>query len=627
MSFGLIFSSVVLGLMSDWLSLDFLTPNPIVLTLIILVFALISFIVEWLPIDLTALAIAVILMLLGLVSPEEGISGFSNTATITVMAMFILSAGINRTGVIQIARDLLLQWGGKRLGQQILAMGLMVGPISALINNTAVVAIFLPIIEDWARKQRVSPSKLLIPLSYSTILGGTLTLLGTSTNILASGISQQLGYGEIGVFQFTPLGICTFSIGMTYLATIAPHLLPRRKTNNRDRLNQDYDLRNYLSEVVITPQSNLINQTLRESEIQRKFDLDVLELIRDRVRFAQPLADKKLKSGDILVVRSSRDDLLKIREERGLDILPDVQFKQEEVETESLESVLTTGEEKIAEVLILSNSRLIGTTLKDLRFRQRYNVTVLAIRRGAELVQGRLGRIPLRFGDLMLVQGPKQSFVGLQTTRELLVLEERDAETLRPDKAKIAIAIVAAVVLLAAFTPLPILVTALTGVLLMVITGCLKPGEVYGSVRWDVIFLLAGLIPLGIAMNNSGTTQWLADRLISLGGDLPGYWMLVFFYIITAILTELLSNNASVVLILPIAAQVAQSLEFNPLAFIFAVTFAASSSFMTPIGYQTNTMVYSPGGYKFFDFTRVGAPLSGILMFVTPLLILLIYGI
>ncbi len=627
MSFGLICSSVVLGLVSDWLSLDVLKPNPIVLTLIILVFALVGFIVEWLPIDLTALAIAVILMLLGLVSPEEGISGFSNTATITVMAMFILSAGINRTGVIQIARDWLLQWGGKRLAQQILAMGLMVGPISALINNTAVVAIFLPIIEDWARKQRISPSKLLIPLSYSTILGGTLTLLGTSTNILASGISQELGYGEIGVFQFTPLGICTFSVGMIYLAVIAPHLLPRRKNTNRDRLNQDYDLRNYLSEVVITPQSNLINQTLRESEIQRKFDLDVLELIRDQVRFAQPLADKKLKSGDILVVRSSRDDLLKIREERGLDILPDVQFRQEEVETESLESVLTTGEEKIAEVLILSNSRLIGTTLKDLRFRQRYNVTVLAIRRGAELVQGRLGRIPLRFGDLMLVQGPKQSFVGLQTTRELLVLEERDAETLRPDKAKIAVAIVAGVVLFAAFTPLPILVTALTGVLLMVITGCLKPGEVYGSVRWDVIFLLAGLIPLGIAMQNSGTTQWLADRLISLGGNLPGYWMLVFFYVITAFLTELLSNNASVVLLLPIAAQVAQSLDFNPLAFIFAVTFAASSSFMTPIGYQTNTMVYSPGGYKFFDFTRVGAPLSGTLMFVTPLLIMLIYGI
>lgn len=616
----------LIGSVGEWLPLDAIKPHPIVLTLTVLVLALIGFVVEWLPIDLTAFAIAVVLMLLGLVSPEEGISGFSNTATITVMAMFILSAGINRTGVIQIARDWLLQWGGKSLTRQIFVMGTMVGPISALINNTAVVAIFLPIIEDWCRKQRISPSKLLIPLSYATILGGTLTLLGTSTSILASGIAEQLGYGEFGVFQFTPLGICTFSVGIAYIALIAPHLLPRRKTTNRDRLDQDYDLRNYLSEVVITPQSNLIGQTLRESQIQRKFDLDVLELIRDQTRFAQPLADKRLKSEDILVVRSTRDDLLKIREERGLDILPDVQFKQE-AEAESIESVLTTGEEKIAEVLILSNSRLIGTTLKDLRFRQRYNVTVLAIRRGAELVQGRLGRIPLRFGDLMLVQGPKQSFVGLQTTRELLVLEERDAESLRSDKATTAIAIVVGVVLLAAFDILPILVTALAGVLLMVITGCLKPGEVYGSVRWDVIFLLAGLIPLGIAMNNSGTTQWLADNLISLGGGISGYWLLVFFYVITALLTEILSNNASVVLILPIAAEVATHLDFNPLAFMFAVTFAASSSFMTPIGYQTNTMVYSPGGYKFFDFTRVGAPLSIVLMFLTPFLITLIYGI
>jgi len=594
----------------------------IVLTLSIVILALIAFIFEWLPVDLTALTVTVILMLLKLVTPEEGISGFGNSATITVMAMFILSAGITKTGVVQTVRDLLLKWGGTTANQQILVMGLIVGPITAFINNTAVVAIFLPIVEDWCRKQKISPSKLLIPLSYSTVLGGMITVIGTSTNVLASGISKQMGYGEFQLFQFTVLGIITFTIGIIYLALIAPRLLPDRKPANYDILQTEYGLKDYVSELVITPRSSLVGQTVKESEIQRKFDLDVLELIQNNMRFAQPLADKILSVGDILIVRSSREDLLKIRDEKGLDILPDVKFKEE-----SLENILSSGQEKIAEVLILSNSRLIGTTLKDLRFRQRYNATVLAIRRGSELVQGRLGKVTLRFGDLLLLQGPKQSFVGLQTTRELLVLEERDVETLRQDKAGIALAIVLGVIILAAFEIMPILVSALAGVILMVITGCLKPGEIYGSVRWDVIFLLAGLIPLGIAMNKSGATQWLVDTLVGLGGNLSGYWILLLFYIATSILTEVLSNNATVVLMIPIAVKVAVALSLNPFAFMYAVTFAASNSYMTPIGYQTNTMVYSPGGYKFFDFTRVGAPLSIILAIVTPLLIIWLYGL
>ncbi|HAO10829.1 MAG TPA: SLC13 family permease [Planktothrix sp. UBA8407] len=594
----------------------------IVLTLSIVILALIAFIFEWLPVDLTALTVTVVLMLLKLVTPDEGISGFGNSATITVMAMFILSAGITKTGVVQTVRDWLLKWGGTTASQQILVMGLIVGPITAFINNTAVVAIFLPIIEDWCRKQKISPSKLLIPLSYATVLGGMITVIGTSTNVLASGISKQLGYGEFQLFQFTVLGIITFTIGIIYLALIAPRLLPDRKPANYDILQTEYGLKDYVSELVITPRSSLVGQTLKESEIQRKFDLDVLELIQNNMRFAQPLADKILSVGDILIVRSSREDLLKIRDEKGLDILPDIKFKQE-----SLETILSSGQEKIAEVLILSNSRLIGTTLKDLRFRQRYNATVLAIRRGSELVQGRLGKVPLRFGDLLLLQGPKQSFVGLQTTRELLVLEERDVETLRQDKAGIALAIILGVIVLAALEIMPILVSALAGVILMVITGCLKPGEIYGSVRWDVIFLLAGLIPLGIAMNKSGATQWLADTLVGLGGNLSGYWILLLFYIATSILTEVLSNNATVVLMLPVAVKVAVALSLNPFAFMYAVTFAASNSYMTPIGYQTNTMVYSPGGYKFFDFTRVGAPLSIILAIVTPLLIIWLYGL
>jgi di/tricarboxylate transporter len=593
----------------------------IFLTLSVVVLALVCFIGEWLPVDLTAIAVTVVLMLLGLVTPDEGISGFGNSATITVLAMFILSAGIARTGAIQSVSDLLFRLGGKNPTRQILAMGMIVGPITAFINNTAVVAIFLPIVEDWCRKRGISVSKLLIPLSYCTVLGGMLTIIGTSTNILASGLSKQLGYGEFSLFQFTSLGIITGTIGLIYLALAAPRLLPERKAPT-DGISQDYGLKDYVSEVAVMPRSSLVGQTLRTSQLQRKFDVDVLELIHDGNHFPQPVADKVLTAGDILLIRGRRKDLLKIKDERGIDILPDVQFGEE-----ALEADLSSGEEGIAEVLILSNSELVGSTLKELRFRQRYNATVLAIRRGQELVRDLLGKVPLRFGDLLLVQGPKQSLLGLQTNPDLLVMEQQDVETLRRDKAAIAIAIVLGVVVVAAFNWVPILVSALAGVMLMVLTGCLKPGELYGAVRWDIIFLLAGLIPLGIAMNKSGATQLLADNLVVLGGNFSGYWILLFFYITTSLLTEILSNNAAVVLMIPIAVEVAKTLSLNPLAFMFAVTFAASNSYMTPIGYQTNTMVYGPGGYKFLDFTRVGAPLNLILTLITPLLIMLLYGL
>lgn len=598
--------------------MDFI-QNPIFLTSAVLLGSLIAFVAEWLPVDLTAIAITTVLILLGLVTPEEGIAGFGNSATITVLFMFILSAGIAKTGVIQMVRDRLMVWGGEHPTQQILVMGLLVGPITAFINNTAVVAVFLPIVEDWCKRRNLSPSKLLIPLSYATVLGGMITVIGTSTNILASGVSKSLGFGEFSLFQFTAVGLITFVVGLVYLALAAPQLLPARKAPIANL--SDYGLKDYVTEVVIGPSSNLIGQTLKASEIQRKYDIDVLELIRGDSRFAQPLADKVLAVGDILLIRSGREDLLNLRDQRGLDIVPEIKFSQ------PLEKELSTGEEQIAEVLILSNSRLVGATLKEMRFRQRYNATVLAIRRGQDLVRERLGKVPLRFGDLLLVQGPRDSLTGLQTTRELLVLAQREAENLRTDRAWLAIAIILAVIIAAALNWAPILVTALVGVLAMVITGCLKPGELYGAVRWDVIFLLAGLIPLGTAMENSGTTDWLASHLARIGGDVPGLVLLIIFYLATNLLTEILSNNATIVLMAPIAASVAQTLGLNPLAFIFVTTFAASNSYLTPIGYQTNTMVYGPGGYKFHDFLRVGLPLNVILTLLTPLLISWFYGL
>ncbi|NCJ07442.1 TRAP transporter large permease subunit [Synechococcales cyanobacterium C] len=607
----------------------------IVLTLAIVVGALICFVGEWWPVDITAISVAIVLMVFGQVLPEtwidpdrwitpaEGISGFGNAATITVMAMFILSAGIARTGAIQVISDFLMQRGGKTTSQQIFVLGMVVGPVTAFINNTAVVAVFLPIVENWCQRMGVSPSKLMIPLSYATILGGLMTLIGTSTNILASELSAKLGYGEFSLFQFTKLGMLTFGIGMVYLSVIAPRLLPNRSVPQASAAQGNgYGLTDYVSEVVIAPGSSLIGKTLRTSGIQRKFDLDVLEMIRNGIHFSQPVADKILSAGDILLVRGSREELLKVQNEQGLELLPMVKFNRETMEAE-----INSGETQLAEVLILANANLIGSTLKDLRFRQRYNATVLAIRRGEEMVRERLGKLPLKFGDLLLVQGPRESFLGLQTSRDLLVMEQRELESLRHDKAGVAIAIALGVILTAAFNWMPILVSSLAGVILMVLTGCLKPGELYGAVRWDIIFLLAGLIPLEAAMRKSGATEWLATFVVNIGGTLPSYGILLFFFVITLLLTEILSNNASVVLMLPIAVEVARTLNLNPYAFMFAVVFAASNSFMTPIGYQTNTMVYGPGGYKFTDFFRVGAPLSFLMALITPPLIILLFGL
>ena len=592
----------------------------IVLTLSVTAIALVLFMVERFPSDITALGVMVALILLKQVTPQEGIAGFSNPATITVMAMFILSAGIARTGVLQNASSWLIRWGGKQLSQQIFTLGIIVGPLSGLINNTAIVSVFLPIVEDFCQQHRISPSKLLMPLSFATILGGMITVIGTSTSVLASGLAGDLGLGEFSLFQFTALGMITFVVGLAYLGLVAPWLLPNRQVDDRG-LSQKYGMKDYVSELVITPRSSLVGQTLRASQLQRRFDVDVLELIRNDTHFPQPFADKTLAAGDILLARGGKQDLLKIRESEGLEILPDVQFGQKSWQRDVSE------EEGIAEALVIANSNMIGSTLKDMRFRQRYNVTVLAIRRGQELLRDRMGKVSLRFGDLLLVQGPKQSLVGIQTSRNLLLLEQRDLDTLRTGKANIALAIGLAVILATVVTDYPILVSALAGVLAMVVTGCLKPGELYQAVRWDVIFLLACLIPLGTAMQNSGATEWLSDQLVQVSGDLSSYWLLTLIYVLTVLLTAVLSNNASVILLLPIGAQVAQSIGISPLTVIFVITFAASNSFMTPIGYQTNTMIYSAGGYRFLDFLRVGGPLSLLMAIITPPLAIWIYGL
>ncbi|MDA0268267.1 MAG: SLC13 family permease, partial [Cyanobacteria bacterium] len=530
-------------------------------------------------------------------------------------------AGISRTGAMQRVSELLFQGVGKGVRQQVFTLGMITGPMSGLVNNTAIVSVFLPLVEDLCRKRQISAAKLLMPLSFVTILGGMLTMVGTSTNVLASGLSAELGYGEFDLFQFTGLGLIVFFIGLAYLVFVAPLLLPNRKPSTA-AVGQEYGMKDYVSEVVVTPRSSLVGHSLRESQFQRRFDIDVLEMIHNGNRFAQPLADKVLSAGDILIVRCGRKDLFSIRESEGLEILPDVQFGHQ-----SWQSDLDSGEEGIAEVMVAANASLLGSTLKELRFRQRYNVTVLAIRRGQEVVRDRLGQVPFRFGDLLLVQGPKQSILGLQASRDLLVLEQSELETFRSHKAGIATTIGIGVIAVAATGYYSILVSALAGAVLMVLTGCLKPGELYESVRWDVIFLLASLIPLGTAMEKSGATTWIATQLVLLGGHLSPYGLLTVLFIVTTMLTAILSNSAAVVLLLPVGVKVAIALGISPLTTMFVITFGASNSFMTPIGYQTNTMVYGAGGYRFLDFVKVGGPLSLLLTLVIPPLAIWLYGL
>lgn len=588
----------------------------IALTLGVLVLTFVLFIVEWLPVDITAIGIAVLLMLLGLITPEEGIAGFSNSATITVMAMFVLSAAIERTGAIQTVSEFLQEKGGQNPTRQIFVLGSIVGPITAFLNNTAVVAVFIPIVENWCRKQNISTSKLLIPLSYATVLGGTITVIGTSTNVVASGLSKQLGYGEFGLFEFAPMGLITFTIGLIYLAIAAPNLLPDRRKPGETSTVENYGLRDYFSEIIVTEHSSLIGQSLPASDFHHRYDLDVLEVIHDGMVYTPSLAgDRALAAGDILLVRCNRDQLLKLKDERGLELLPDAKFS------------LASNDRSIAEALVISNSSFIGSSLRELRFRQRYNSTVLAVRRGQDCLCERLRDVPLRFGDVLLVQGPHDSLRGLQSSPELLVVEPREMAPLRRDKAGLAIAIAIGTVLAAATETVPILVSALVGVVLVIATGILRPREIYRVIRWDIIFLLAGLMPLGTAMEKSGTTEWLANSLTQVGGHLSGFWLLVLFYGVTTIMTEVLSNNAAVLLMLPIAVKVAEALEFHTLPFMIVVMFAASNSYLTPIGYQTNTMVYGPGGYKFLDFTRVGVPLNAILTFIVPLMAVWFYGL
>jgi di/tricarboxylate transporter len=625
------------------------TTNMLVVFLII-IGAIILFVTEWLPIDVTAIAIMVTLIVLEpwtQVSPSEGTSGFSSSATVTVLAMLILSAGIRRTGVVQIVGRRIANFAGDDLNKQLLATIGVTGPTSGFINNTPVVAILVPIISDVAHKGKTSPSKLLIPLSYASQFGGMLTLIGTSTNILASDTAARLS-GEypalhaFDFFEFTILGVIVLIVGATYLLTIGHRLLPERIPPEDDYV-EEYEIQDYLTEVVVREGSPLIGLTIEEVTNQHQLDTDIVQLIRNGNQFTEPLALKELRADDILLVRASSGALRQLADEDDLAIRNSL-ATADDLEPEN------QPDQTVVEVVIPSGSFLVGETLKSSTFRQRYDANVFAFRSRGEVIRDRLDDIAIRGGDTLLIQADADSIDRLARNQDFILAHEADEPDYRTDKIPHAIAIMFGVVGLVAipwaflgstlasvtgieqFTLLAgvqqdILVTALGGVVAMVLAGVLKANELYESVDWNVIFLLAGVIPLGIALEQTGAAMLLGNLVAASADFLPVILVLWLFYIATGLITEVISNNASVVLMIPVAAAAATAIGANPFAFVLAVTFAASTAFLGPVGYQTNLFVYGPGGYKFTDFFRIGAPLQLLLSVVSVVGIAFFWGL
>jgi di/tricarboxylate transporter len=590
----------------------------IALVFAILAAALVVFALDIFPIDFVAFAIMALILVLGPllgIAPEDAISGFSNPATITVLAMFILSGGIYRTGAINLLARRAVRLAGGSEFRQLLAVMAIVAPISAFINNTAAVAILIPFAMALARESKRSPSKLLIPLSYTSQLGGVVTLIGTSTNVLTSALTAREGLAGFGMFEFSKIGLLIFGTGALYMLLIGRRLLPERRTDTD--IAEKYRVKDYLTEVVVLENSPLVGVTLAESGLSERFDIHVLEILRGGQKLSYPLADKVLRAGDILFIRANREQLLKIKDEEGLALEPEVRLGDEGLKAEEI---------GLLEVVIGPNSDLIGGTLEATNFRNRYSCTVIAIRKHGAILRERLGKVRLDFGDTLLLQGEQSALEQIKHEPGFIVTEEVQLEAFRTKKIPIAVLIIAGVVLFTALG-VPILVTAIVGCVLMVLSGCLTVNELHESIRWDVIFLLAGVIPLGLAMEKTGGAQLLADLAAQSAEYVSPLVVLIIFYAITMVLTELISNNAAVIVMIPVGMATAGALGLDPRAFALAIMFAASTSFSTPVGYQTNTMVYGPGGYKFTDFVRVGGPLNLLLAVLTPLYIYLLWGL
>ncbi len=587
-----------------------------IVVLLVIITAVVLFATEWLSVDLVALLIMVSLVLTGIISADEGVAGFSNNATLTVAFMFVLSASLLKTGALQQMGPRLTSIFQKNHMLGMILMMVLVAFVSAFVNNTPVVAIFIPVVMQVAQGIGQSPSKLLIPLSYASIFGGSCTLIGSSTNILVSGIAQKAGLEPFSMFLLTPVGIVLLIAGILYMAFFGIKILPDRKQETD--LGNKFSVRDYLAEIQLSEESDSVGQKIMDAPLVRQLELDIIEVRRENGnQHYLPPGDLVLRAGDTLKVHFNMDKMIQLKEQAKINPATAISINN---------NLLTDKNTTLVELIITSKSEFDGKSLKELDFRRKYRAVPLAIKHREEVLHERLQEARLQPGDLILAEVKTHFLDNLKELEKkqespFIVLSEAGMTDFNRRNFYIVAAIGAAVIIAATLDIIPIMIATIAGATALVLSRCITMKEFYSAIEWKVVFLLAGALSMGVAMKNSGLADIIAGGLIVHLGPWGPVAVVSGIYLITVLLTEIMSNNATAALIAPIAIAMAGTMGVSPLPFLMAVTFAASAGFMSPVGYQTHMMIYSAGQYKFTDFLKVGSLLSFIFWILASLLI------